>query len=143
MSGPLTRFGLAAETAEQRREKILAGVMAAVYRQVPQSVLVSVVGAFALVMVLWHSMNRHALMAWFMLILVESLARVRLAYSVSDPNATESTTATSTTWCSGWSSEKNMNPAAPHSRPASAASATQRMAQWRTSSTTSTARRNL
>jgi signal transduction histidine kinase/CheY-like chemotaxis protein len=80
MSGPLTRFGLAAETAEQRKEKILAGVMAAVYRQVPQSVLVSVVGAFALVMVLWHSMSRHALMAWFMLILVESLARVRLAY---------------------------------------------------------------
>ena len=80
MSGPLTRFGLAAETAEQRKEKILAGVMAAVYRQVPQSVLVSVVGAFALVMVLWYTMNRHALMAWFMLILVESLARVRLAY---------------------------------------------------------------
>ncbi len=63
MSGPLTRFGLAAETAEQRKEKILAGVMAAVYRQVPQSVLVSVVGAFALVMVLWYSMSRHALMA--------------------------------------------------------------------------------
>jgi two-component system, sensor histidine kinase len=80
MSGPLTRFGLAAETAEQRKEKILAGVMAAVYRQVPQSVLVSVVGAFALVMVLWYTMSRHALMAWFMLILVESLARVRLAY---------------------------------------------------------------
>ena len=80
MSGPLTRFGLAAETAEQRKEKILAGVMAAVYRQVPQSVLVSVVGAFALLMVLWYTMNRHALMAWFMLILVESLARVRLAY---------------------------------------------------------------
>ncbi|HET9025640.1 MAG TPA: hybrid sensor histidine kinase/response regulator [Burkholderiaceae bacterium] len=80
MSGPLTRFGLAVETAEQRKEKILAGVMAAVYRQVPQSVLVSVVGAFALVMVLWHSMNQAALMAWFMLILVESLARVRVAY---------------------------------------------------------------
>jgi signal transduction histidine kinase/CheY-like chemotaxis protein len=80
MSGPLTRFGLAAETAEQRREKILAGVMAAVYRQVPQSVLVSVVGAFALVMVLWYSESRHALIAWFALILLESLARVRLAY---------------------------------------------------------------
>ena len=80
MSGPLTRFGLAVETAEQRKEKILAGVMAAVYRQVPQSVLVSVVGAFALVMVLWYSMNQQALMAWFVLILVESLARVRVAY---------------------------------------------------------------
>jgi hypothetical protein len=52
VSGPLTRFGLAVETAEQRKEKILAGVMASVYRQVPQSVLVSIVGAFALVMVL-------------------------------------------------------------------------------------------
>jgi signal transduction histidine kinase len=80
MSGPLTRLGLAGETTEQRKEKILAGVMASVYRQVPQSVLVSVVGAFAIVMVLWHSMSQHALVAWFMLILLESLARVRVAY---------------------------------------------------------------
>jgi two-component system, sensor histidine kinase len=80
MSGPLTRFGLAVETREQRKEKILAGVMASVYRQIPQSVLVSVVGAFALVMVLWYSMNQNLLMAWFMLILLESLARVRVAY---------------------------------------------------------------
>jgi len=80
MSGPLTRFGLAVETAEQRKEKILAGVMASVYRQVPQSVLVSIVGAFALVMVLWYSMNQNVLMGWFMLILLESLARVRVAY---------------------------------------------------------------
>jgi signal transduction histidine kinase/CheY-like chemotaxis protein len=80
MSGPLTRFGLAVETREQRKEKILAGVMASVYRQVPQSVLVSIVGAFALVMVLWYSMDRNALMSWFMLILLESLARVRVAY---------------------------------------------------------------
>ena len=80
MSGPLTRFGLAVETAEQRKEKILAGVMASVYRQVPQSVLVSIVGAFALVMVLWYSMNQNLLMGWFMLILLESLARVRVAY---------------------------------------------------------------
>jgi signal transduction histidine kinase/CheY-like chemotaxis protein len=80
VSGPLTRFGLAVETAEQRKEKILAGVMASVYRQVPQSVLVSIVGAFALVMVLWYSMNQNLLMGWFMLILLESLARVRVAY---------------------------------------------------------------
>jgi two-component system, sensor histidine kinase len=80
MSGPLTRFGLAVETREQRKEKILAGVMASVYRQVPQSVLVSIVGAFALVMVLWTSMNQNILMGWFVLILCESLARVRVAY---------------------------------------------------------------
>jgi signal transduction histidine kinase/CheY-like chemotaxis protein len=80
VSGPLTRFGLAVETREQRKEKILAGVMASVYRQVPQSVLVSIVGAFALVMVLWNSMNQNLLMGWFVLILLESLARVRVAY---------------------------------------------------------------
>ncbi len=81
MSGPLTRFGLAVETQEQRKEKILAGVMASVYRQVPQSVLVSIVGAFALVMVLWYSsIGQNVLMGWFMLILLESLARVRIAY---------------------------------------------------------------
>jgi len=80
VSGPLTRFGLAVETREQRKEKILAGVMASVYRQVPQSVLVSIVGAFALVMVLWNSMEQNLLMGWFVLILLESLARVRVAY---------------------------------------------------------------
>ncbi len=81
MSGPLTRFGLVVETQEQRKEKILAGVMASVYRQVPQSVLVSIVGAFALMVVFWPSMNQNLLMGWFVLILLESLARVRVAYS--------------------------------------------------------------
>src|SRR5262245_9007558 len=80
MSGPLTRFGLVVETQEQRKEKILAGVMASVYRQVPQSVLVSIVGAFALVVVFWHSMSQNLLMGWFVLILLESLIRVRVAY---------------------------------------------------------------
>ncbi|MGH6611170.1 MAG: sensor histidine kinase, partial [Burkholderiaceae bacterium] len=80
MSGPLTRFGFAEETPEQRHEKILAGVMASVYRQVPQSVLVSIVGAFALVMVLWNSMDQNLLMGWSLLILFESLARIRLSY---------------------------------------------------------------
>jgi signal transduction histidine kinase/CheY-like chemotaxis protein len=80
MSGPLTRFGLADESREQRKEKILAGVMASVYRQVPQSILVSIVGAFALMMVLWYTMNQNLLLGWFVLILMESLARVRIAY---------------------------------------------------------------
>jgi signal transduction histidine kinase/CheY-like chemotaxis protein len=80
MSGPLTRFGLVVETQEQRKEKILAGVMASVYRQVPQSVLVSIVGAFALVVVFWNAMNQNLLMGWFVLILLESLVRVRVAY---------------------------------------------------------------
>ena len=81
MSGPLTRFGFAEETPEQRQEKILAGVMASVYRQVPQSVLVSIVGAFALVMVLWNSVNQDLLLGWGLLILFESLARMRLQFS--------------------------------------------------------------
>ena len=76
----LTRFGLVVETQEQRKEKILAGVMASVYRQVPQSVLVSIVGAFALVVVFWNSMSQNLLMGWFVLILLESLIRVRVAY---------------------------------------------------------------
>ena len=78
MSGPLTRFGFAEETPEQRQEKILAGVMASVYRQVPQSVLVSIVGAFALVMVLWNSIEQDLLLGWSLLILFESLLRLRL-----------------------------------------------------------------
>ncbi len=80
MSGPLTRFGLVVETQEQRKEKILAGVMASVYRQVPQSVLVSIVGAFAMVVVFWNAMSQNLLMGWFVLILLESLIRVRVAY---------------------------------------------------------------
>ena len=80
MSGPLTRFGFAEETPEQRQEKILAGVMASVYRQVPQSVLVSIVGAFALVMVLWNWINQDLLLGWSLLILLESLSRLRLSY---------------------------------------------------------------
>ncbi len=80
MSGPLTRFGFAEETPEQRQEKILAGVMASVYRQVPQSVLVSIVGAFALVMVLWNWINQDLLLGWSLLILFESLSRLRLSY---------------------------------------------------------------
>jgi signal transduction histidine kinase len=80
MSGPLTRFGLVVETQEQRKEKILAGVMASVYRQVPQSVLVGIVGAFAMMVVFWKSMDQNLLMGWFVLILLESLARVRVAY---------------------------------------------------------------
>ena len=80
MSGPLTRFGFAEETPEQRQEKILAGVMSSVYRQVPQSVLVSIVGAFALVMVLWNWINQDLLLGWSLLILFESLSRLRLSY---------------------------------------------------------------
>jgi signal transduction histidine kinase/CheY-like chemotaxis protein len=81
MSGPLTRFGIAVETREQRQEKILAGVIASVYRQVPQSVLGSIVGGVALVAVFWHTHNQTWLLLWSIALLLESLARVRMAYA--------------------------------------------------------------
>ncbi len=81
MSGPLTRFGIAAETREQRQEKILAGVIASVYRQVPQSVLGSIVGGVALVAVFWQTHNQTWLLLWSIALLLESLVRVRMAYA--------------------------------------------------------------
>lgn len=81
MSGPLTRFGIAVETREQRQEKILAGVIASVYRQVPQSVLGSIVGGVALVAVFWQTHNQTWLLLWSIALLLESLVRVRMAYA--------------------------------------------------------------
>lgn len=79
MSGPLTRFGIASESREQRQEKILAGVVASVYRQVPQSVLGSIVGGVALIAVFWQTHDQNILIGWFIAMLVESLARLRVA----------------------------------------------------------------
>lgn len=79
MSGPLTRFGIAVESREQRQEKILAGVIASVYRQVPQSVLGSIVGGVALIAVFWQTHDQNMLNAWFIGMLLESLARLRVA----------------------------------------------------------------
>lgn len=77
--GPLTRLGLANESREQRQEKILAGVIASVYRQVPQSVLGSIVGGVALVAVFWHTHEPNMLIAWFIAMLLEALIRLRVA----------------------------------------------------------------
>ncbi|MGE5338966.1 MAG: hybrid sensor histidine kinase/response regulator [Gemmatimonadota bacterium] len=79
MAGPITRFGIDIESREQRQEKILAGVIASVYRQVPQSVLGSMVGGVALVAVFWNTHNPNVLLAWFIAMLVESLLRLRTA----------------------------------------------------------------
>jgi signal transduction histidine kinase len=79
--GPLTRLGIAGETREQRQEKILAGVIGSVYRQVPQSVLGSIVGGVALVAVFWEKQDQVQLMAWFSAMLLESLARLRAAHA--------------------------------------------------------------
>lgn len=79
MSGPLTRFGIDIESREQRQEKIMAGVIASVYRQVPVSVLGSVVGGVALLAVFWNSQEQALLVGWFLAILLESLLRLRVA----------------------------------------------------------------
>jgi signal transduction histidine kinase len=79
MAGPLTRFGIDTESREQRQEKILAGVLASAYRQVPQSVLGSIVGGSALVASFWQTQNQGILMAWFLAMLVECLGRLRVA----------------------------------------------------------------
>lgn len=99
MSGPLTRFGIAVETREQRQEKILAGVIASVYRQVPQSVLGSIVGGVALVAVFWQTHNQTWLLLWSIALLLESLARVRMAYAFR--RATDTVTQVHR-WASRW-----------------------------------------
>ncbi|MDZ7653285.1 MAG: hybrid sensor histidine kinase/response regulator [Burkholderiaceae bacterium] len=99
MSGPLTRFGIDSESREQRQEKILAGVIATVYRQVPQSVLGSIVLGFALVAVFWNTHNQNVLVAWFTAMLIESLVRLRIARAFA-----KSTDAFARvhTWASWW-----------------------------------------
>jgi signal transduction histidine kinase len=79
MAGPLTRLGLGNESPEQRHQKITAGVMGSVYRQVPQSVLGSIFGGMALVAAFWHTHDQNQLMIWFIGMLLESLLRLRAA----------------------------------------------------------------
>ena len=79
MSGPLTRFGFEGETREQRQEKILAGVISAVYRQVPQSVLGSLVGGVAIAAVFWPTHEQNWIVLWGIAMLLESLIRLRVA----------------------------------------------------------------
>jgi hypothetical protein len=79
MTGPLTRLGLGTESPEQRHQRITAGVMASVYRQVPQSVLGSIFGGMALVAAFWRTHDQNQLMVWFIGMLLESLLRLRAA----------------------------------------------------------------
>jgi len=80
MTGPLTRLGYDLETREQRQEKVLAGLIASVYRQVPQSVLGSIVGGFAIVVAFWHTHDQTLLVGWAVFALLECLIRTRVAY---------------------------------------------------------------
>lgn len=79
MSGPLTRFGIDGESREQRQEKILAGVISSVYRQVPQSVLGSIVGGVAIAAVFWPTHEQNWIVIWGIAMLIESLFRLRIA----------------------------------------------------------------
>jgi signal transduction histidine kinase len=87
MAGPLTRLGLGDESPEQRYERITAGVLASVYRQVPQSVLGSIFAGMALVAAFWNNTHektdaylyQNELLIWFIGMLLESLLRLRAA----------------------------------------------------------------
>jgi hypothetical protein len=78
-SGPITRLGLVDGTPEQRQKKILTGVFATVFRQIPQAVLVSIVGGIALVAVFWRTHDQTELIVWFIALLLECLLRLRTA----------------------------------------------------------------
>jgi len=77
--GPITRLGLVDESPEKRRQRLLGGVFGALFRQVPQAVLVSIVGGMALVAVFWHIQDQTVLIIWFIALLLEALLRLRSA----------------------------------------------------------------
>ena len=77
--GPITLLGLGDESPEQRRQKLLAGVLGTLFRQVPQAVLVSIVGGMALVAVFWHVHDQTELIIWFIALQLEALLRLRSA----------------------------------------------------------------
>jgi signal transduction histidine kinase/CheY-like chemotaxis protein len=81
--GPLTRLGLLRESHEERREQVLLGVLATTFRQVPQSVLGSIVAGVALMAAFWKAHDvteeHEKLVIWFIALLFESLLRLRAA----------------------------------------------------------------
>jgi signal transduction histidine kinase/CheY-like chemotaxis protein len=79
MAGPLSRIGNDNAHRAHRHERILAGVIASVHQQVPRSVLGSMVGAAALLAVYWNAQGRAVLAGWFIAMLLESLARLRMS----------------------------------------------------------------
>ncbi len=81
MADPLTRFASANAQRAERHERILAGVIAAVHRQVPGSVLGSMVGAAALLAVYWQAHGRALLLAWALAMAAESLLRLHASRS--------------------------------------------------------------
>jgi len=78
MADPLTRFTTASEQRAQRHERILAGVVGAVHRQIPRSVLGSMVGAVAVLAVYWQAHDKALLLGWFAAMVAESVVRLRM-----------------------------------------------------------------
>lgn len=79
MSGPLTLVGIDPSLRERRQERVLAGVIGTVYRQVPQSVLGTTVLAVALVAALWQARPAELLLGWLAAVLVEGAVRLKAA----------------------------------------------------------------
>ena len=78
MADPLTRFTTASEQRAQRHERILAGVIGSVHRQLPRSVLGSMVGAAAVLAVYWQAHDKALLLGWFAAMVAESVVRLRM-----------------------------------------------------------------
>ncbi len=89
-SGPLTRFGLAMESRAQREAAVQAGVLTAVFRQVPASLLGTLAGAVLLAVVLWGAVPNVWLAAWLGAVALESWLRLRAARAFTvDPDRIE------------------------------------------------------
>jgi signal transduction histidine kinase len=78
MADPLTRFTTASEQRAQRHERILAGVVGSVHRQIPRSVLGSMVRAVAVLAVYWQAHDKALLLGWFAAMVAESVVRLRM-----------------------------------------------------------------
>ena len=76
MADPPNRFSSASEQRAQQHERILAGVIASVHRQVPRSVLGTIVGAVALLAAYWRVHEHTLLLGWFAAMAGESLVRL-------------------------------------------------------------------
>jgi signal transduction histidine kinase/CheY-like chemotaxis protein len=78
MSSPNDRYGSRDDSLAQRRDRIVAGVIATVHQQVPRSVLGSLVGVAAIVAVYWNAADRLLLGGWLAAMLAETAIRLRL-----------------------------------------------------------------
>ena len=79
--GPVTRLGLGVAEDESRENQVLAGVFGIAFRQIPQAVLVSLVGGIALVAAFWRIHDQRELVSWYIALLCECLVRLRIARS--------------------------------------------------------------